>query len=120
MSNTRQHFRRRLGIRLASGVLCAAGLGLSACTSLEQAAPPVALLRPANQTPACSRGREIYITKCTKCHRAEPIRKFSAEEWDTDIMPTMVKKSKLVPSDAAAVQAYVKAVLSSPPPPPKS
>jgi mono/diheme cytochrome c family protein len=109
---------RSLCQKAVRGLLAVSLFGMAACSSVEQAAPPVAQLR--SPTPACERGRELYLTKCTKCHSPEPIREHSLTDWSSDILPTMVRKSKLGPSDGAAVEAYVRAVLATPPAPPKS
>ena len=87
---------------------------ISACVSLEQAAPPVEILGlplSGSRFISMTRGRDIYITRCAKCHSVEPIKKFSPSEWE-QIMPKMVEKTKLTSSDDALVRGYVSAVLS--------
>ncbi len=89
---------------------------LPACVSLETAAPPVATFATAgrgNYAQLCQ-GRDLYIGACTKCHSAEPIKKFSLTEWQSDILPRMFKKSKMSGGDAAAVASYVQAVSQAP------
>ncbi len=95
---------------------CALALGvaaLSACVSLEQSAPPVSMLGVQRGKDQLSRGRDIYITKCARCHAVEPVRKYSQAHWD-EIMPEMTEKSKLSPSEVAALDSYLKAVLRWP------
>jgi hypothetical protein len=58
-----------------------------------------------------SHGREIYVTKCAKCHKVEPIRNYSRPKWEQEILPDMAEESKLSAADTAAVRAYVLAVL---------
>ncbi len=95
-------------------LLFIAALMGGSCVSLEQAAPPVAML-PAS---ACSgpvgqleHGREIYLTKCAKCHRVEPILHFPREKWVHEILPEMSEETKLNADETAAVRAYVMSVL---------
>ena len=81
----------------------AAALGLAGCASmnLDLVAPP-----PTVPTPELVRGRQIYVTKCAKCHAPEPVKKYSPAEWQT-IMPEMAEETNLSATDAAAVTAYV-------------
>ena len=91
--------------------------GLAACVSLEQAAPPAETLpsRTGGTSAAQLRqGREIYVTRCARCHSVEPVRKYSRAHWERDILPDMAEETNLNASDAAAVRAYVLAVLDSP------
>lgn len=95
---------------------CALTLGvvaLTACASLEQLAPPVATLSSRKGADQLEHGRDIYITKCARCHAVEPVRKYSAAHWG-EIVPEMTDKSKLSPSEVAALQAYLEAVLKTP------
>ena len=91
-------------------VMCA-GFCLPGCQSIEQIAPPVALVtaRPSDHLEL---GRELYLTKCTKCHAPEPILKYSVSEWET-IAADMAEETKLTANETAAVRDYVMAVLAS-------
>ena len=101
-------------VRLAAAL--AAALTLGACASLEERAPTVAMLAVSTPSPReLGAGREIYVTKCARCHSVESVRKYSPAQWD-EIMPDMAEKTKLYPAAAAAVNAYVRAVLRSPVP----
>jgi mono/diheme cytochrome c family protein len=97
--------------RLMAAVAMGAGLVLSACQSLEQIAPPVAAVaaRPSGNLEL---GRDLYLTKCTKCHAPEPILKYSASEWET-IAADMAVETNLNAHETAAVRDYVMAVLAS-------
>jgi mono/diheme cytochrome c family protein len=97
--------------RLLAAMAMGAGLALSGCQSLEQIAPPVALVaaRPSGRL---ALGRDLYLTKCTKCHAPEPILKYSASEWET-IAADMAVETKLTAHETAAVRDYVMAVLAS-------
>ncbi len=92
-----------------------AALLVTGCVSLEQAAPPVAMLGLTTTTSklaSLEQGRNIYITRCAKCHSVEPVQKYSLARWK-EILPEMSIKSKLGQQDAIAVSAYVMAVLKS-------
>ena len=83
------------------------------CVSLEQAAPPVATLGLSWSDKKLARmeqGRDIYVTRCAKCHSAEPIKKYSQMEWEK-IMPKMSVKTKLTFTEDALVRDYVSGVL---------
>lgn len=103
---------------LARVLLLLAALTGGSCVSLEQAAPPVAMLAPAmvNKNSArLSLGRDIYVTRCAKCHSVEPVTKYSRAKWENDILPEMAEETNLTASEAEAVKAYVLAVLETPP-----
>lgn len=107
--------RSALAARLL--LLCAALSG-SACVSLEQAAPPVEALPMQVRTGPSSQlllGRELYITKCAKCHSVEPVTKYPLEQWEHEILPEMNEETNLNAEEAAAVRAYVLTVLRSQP-----
>lgn len=98
-------------------VAAAAGLLLSACQSLDQIAPLPSSLPGAHSTAVHSQlalGREIYVTKCARCHAPEPIHRYTAHKWE-EIMADMAEETNLSDREAAAVRAYVVAVLSAPP-----
>lgn len=103
-----QTCRSNLGI----GAIAAA-LFLCGCQSLEQLAPPVTALavRP---SASLNLGREIYITRCTKCHAPDPVLKHSKSEWEK-IIVDMAEETKLTPAETSAVRSYVMAVLSNAP-----
>ena len=60
-------------------------------------------------------GREIYITKCAKCHSVEPVTRYPLAQWEHEILPEMNEETNLNAEEAAAVRAYVLAVLKSQP-----
>ncbi len=95
---------------LAAGVVGLVVL-LSGCAnlSLDVIAPPV------SSSPQLERGRLLYVTKCTACHAAEPVRNYSLADW-SKIVPDMAKESKLNEQDTAAVGAYVRWVWQQPAP----
>ncbi len=109
-------------MKASSSLQCLASLvllsSLTACVSVEKAAPPVATLRsipsPAAK-PKLEDGRCLYVGKCTKCHSPEPIAKHDVSDWNEDILPTMAKKAKLTPEECEALRAYVLAVCQQPP-----
>ena len=93
-------------------LLCAVVLAGAGCLTLEESAPPAAALVPAGSpVPApLARGRELYVTACAKCHSAEPVLDYPVDQWINKILPEMNELTKLTPSDAEAVRAYVLAV----------
>lgn len=89
-------------------VTCLAA-GITGCVSLEQIAPPVEAVA-SHASPQLSAGRDLYITKCAKCHAPEPITKYPAARW-LDIIPDMAEQTKLSVEETTDVRAYVMAVL---------
>ena len=85
---------------------------LAACVSLEQSAPPVEMLAGGGNHAALNTGRDIYITRCAKCHTVEPVTKYSLTEWNK-ILPDMAERSHLSAADTQSVTAYVHQVLAS-------
>ena len=69
----------------------------------------VVATRPSDQL---NLGRQLYITRCTKCHSPEPILKYSASKWE-EIVADMAEETKLTARETAAVRDYVMAVLAS-------
>ena len=53
-----------------------------------------------------SQGKEIFSTRCTKCHEAKVIDNYSRAQWDK-ILPKMAGKANLSAEEAALVHAYV-------------
>lgn len=91
-------------------VVCAAVL-LAGCASLGPVAPPVTpAMTAANGTPAATlnAGREIFSTRCTTCHNADPVRAYDADDWRR-IVGRMAARSKLQPAERAALLAYLTA-----------
>lgn len=104
---------------LRSTWLFAAVAGLSSCLSLEKAAPPVEQLRGKEGVAErfkLAQGREIYITRCAKCHSVEPVTKYSVQHWE-EVLPEMAEKTHLTAVEAESVRAYVLQVLRSGPAP---
>lgn len=85
----------------------ALSISLASCqmASLDQIAP----LPTSSSNSTLARGRDIYITKCAKCHSPEPVARYSKTRWH-EIMPEMVEETNLNAEDAAAVMAYVLAI----------
>jgi uncharacterized membrane protein len=53
-------------------------------------------------------GHTIFTTKCTKCHKAKPVEKWTYEEL-RPTLASMVKKAKLDNTEIEQVSAYVNA-----------
>lgn len=57
-------------------------------------------------------GRDLYVTRCTKCHNALRITRYSQLQW-AETLPEMTFKSKFTVQQTKAVTAYIQAVLLS-------
>ena len=96
-------------------ILLIAVMACAACVTLEQAAPPIELLAGAAGAGEHAKlvlGRDLYITRCAKCHTVEPVTKYSLEHWQ-NVMPEMAGKSHLTATETDAVMAYVLKVLAA-------
>jgi mono/diheme cytochrome c family protein len=101
----------------ARALLVVAALAGGSCVSLEQSAPLVQSLPMHARVGSASQieyGRDIYITKCAKCHSVEPVKKYPLHQWEHEILPEMSEETKLSPAEVAAVRAYVLSVLKTP------
>jgi len=98
---SRRKMLRSLGISLLALIGCRTA-------SVDQLAPPVNRIAvdPASVS-AYQEGREIYVSRCAKCHGVKSVRAFAAEDWASRIMPAEAKKAKLTPEEKQSVLAYV-------------
>lgn len=95
---------KRMPFRLLNSALVVLGLASCQMASLEEMAPTPVGTGP--RSAQLQRGREIYITKCARCHSVEPVGKYTAAHW-REIMPEMIEETNLNSEDAAAVNAYI-------------
>lgn len=92
-----------------------AGLAVVGCVNIENVAPSVGRIPNAGRNAAAmEHGREIYMGKCTSCHSAQTISKYSAAEWPK-IVDDMGERAKLGPAEEHAVLEYVLAARTVPP-----
>ncbi len=94
---------------LASGVCIT--LIFTGCLTIEQMAPPVGPEFSRSGMSGISlalleRGRDVYVSDCTRCHSVEPIDRYTVDRWRT-IIARMGPLSKLDKSSTAALEAYV-------------
>jgi cytochrome c5 len=54
-----------------------------------------------------TKGYNIYADKCTDCHGLKKPQKFTEDEWNTNLMPSMGKKAKLNPDEYQLVLRYI-------------
>jgi hypothetical protein len=96
-----------------SGGVCVV-VSLAGCLTIEQMAPPVG---PAFVQVGATRGvpmsvlekgREVYLSDCTRCHSVEPINRYSEDRW-VAIIDRMGEVTKLDESRTDALRAYVSA-----------
>jgi mono/diheme cytochrome c family protein len=79
---------------------------------VEQAAPPVSLLHPPDETYTAQweAGRAVYVGACASCHKPKVIQDFAIDEWKDKIIPTMSVKAKLTAEQSQSLAEYVMAV----------
>ena len=83
------------------------------CMDVTKVAPKVNTLGLQKNIALLEQGRDVYINRCTKCHNAVRISRYSQKQWDNEIMEEMIFKSKLTHEQSIAVTAYVRAVLEN-------
>lgn len=84
----------------------------TSCIDTTKVAPKVHTLLAGTDLPMLQHGRDLYITKCSKCHNTLRITRYTASQW-LDILPEMSDKSKLTTAESTAVSSYIDAVLLS-------
>jgi len=108
-------------VRVKAILICASVtlLLVTACATIEELAPPVneAMLaalapRDAASDERIERGREVYVTKCARCHSPERVTHYALARWE-EILPRMAQKASLSTEDHAAVEQYITAVLAT-------
>ena len=67
---------------------------------MADASRPVELLK---------RGRSIYVSQCARCHSAQPVLKYSQEQWER-LLPEMEKQSRLSTNQVSELRAYISQV----------
>ena len=87
------------------------------CATIDQLAPPVDEIMLAtaeldDQSLAMLRdGRDLYITRCARCHSPESVTAYTRDQWST-ILPRMTEKAGHSVEERIAVKEYIMAVLT--------
>ncbi len=85
---------------------------VTSCVDASKVAPFVDNLGVVDNVLQLKYGRELYVTRCSKCHNALRITRYTKSQW-TDMLPEMIFKSKFTNEQTQAVTAYIQAVLQS-------
>lgn len=86
-------------------------VGVGGCAAYGPTAPPVTpAMAKASSTPAetLQAGRELFATRCTSCHNADPVRSLDADDWHR-VVNKMAERSKLQANERSALLAYLTA-----------
>jgi hypothetical protein len=83
------------------------------CLDATKIVPPVSSLNIIDNVEILERGRNLYLTTCTKCHNALRITSFSQSQWEDEILPSMSKESSLTSKEQMELNLYINAVLAS-------
>ncbi len=87
--------------------IAAAVLGIAGCVSATRIAPSVSELQlGAALSHQLERGRRIYLGSCGSCHAPYAIDQYSLTQWD-QILPEMVRKTRLDVPDTDALHTYI-------------
>jgi mono/diheme cytochrome c family protein len=91
-------------------VLVLSVLTLIIATACHKKAAPSAAVpaAPAPDAALVEAGKNVYATKCTKCHAAKVVENYTAEKW-VGILASMIPKAKLDDTESAQVTAFVNA-----------
>ena len=79
---------------------------LASCSSSKKAVAETNEAKQVTLTPELAQGKELFDTKCGKCHKLPNTANFSAEEWEP-IMLRMQKKAKITDEERVLVYNYV-------------
>ena len=82
---------------------CAAGSSAAFPTAQEIVRKEGAELA---DTATLQRGRQIFASRCTECHVARRIDKYSVAEWH-HFIGMMAPRAGLKPADRAALESYI-------------
>jgi hypothetical protein len=85
---------------------------ISGCVDTVKVAPSILELGVLTDIPRLELGRELYVSRCTKCHNALRITRYSKAQW-VEILPDMTYRSKFTIAQTEAVTAYIQSVLHS-------
>ena len=85
---------------------------VSSCIETVKIAPTIQELGVSDNQTRLELGRSLYVNRCSKCHNALRITRFTLSQW-SDILPDMTYRSKFTPEQSEAVTAYIHAVLRS-------
>ncbi len=102
------HTAMRLRAALLSAILLLAG-----CVVAPPVTPAMLATTRGASADALNRGRDLYGGRCTNCHSADPIHKYSLSRW-REITEEMAPKAKLRPDEKAALLAYIEAAHAMP------
>ena len=58
------------------------------------------------ESPQIAEGKNIYTTKCTRCHSPKPVERWTVKQW-VPILDNMAQKARLDANEKANVAAYV-------------
>jgi mono/diheme cytochrome c family protein len=92
-----------IAVALAGLLACAAGLPAVTALDADVAGVPIAELQ---------RGRDVYVAKCSGCHRLYSPAEYDDAAWDAHVHG-MRDRAKLTDGDVAAIVAYVTAMNSA-------
>lgn len=110
-----RHFPVRRWISAVVLVVCLVVVG---CATIDDLAPPVDAtvlqMAAAHEIDAdrLSQGRVLYITACARCHRPEPVVRYTPEHWRR-ILARMSARARFDLDEAEAVEAYVQLTLQA-------
>jgi mono/diheme cytochrome c family protein len=105
----RKPWFRLPGSRAVGALLMPLILG---CASIATRVPPVtpelaaaAAVRGIDPA-ALSRGRELYLARCTRCHGPVAVAGRTPRQWQA-VLPAMTAKSRLTEGETADLTAYI-------------
>lgn len=84
----------------------------SSSDSMKEFKPVVAAYQGGQPTEQIRNGREVFITKCTECHRQYDPASFPGASWD-NIMGSMRGKAKLRGNESEDLNRFIKSVRGS-------
>ncbi len=85
-----------------------AALATGGCAETQNGAPPVNAAMAGNNVSLTSleQGRTTFITSCTACHAAQPIDRYTLQEW-SGIVDGMATRAHLDATRKATLMDYL-------------
>ncbi len=89
-------FHRHRAVATATGVAAAVAVLAPSCATTSG---------PSDGSGAVD-ARRLYLTCAGSCHRAEPVKNYSAAEWAT-ILPDMAEEARLDPAETEVLRRWI-------------
>ena len=63
--------------------------------------------QPGTNSDLLQMGFEVYVDKCSQCHKLHKPWKYYQSQWEKEILPKMSKKAKLNDEELKEIKTYI-------------